>query len=259
MPDPGQRQQSILPPRYSDFIQKLTGGFRSEKGWRNYVPRASDISPLVSPLRAMSSPKGLSKEWLFPLPLTLEDLYHGTSHRFLVNRELLGRQTEQVEICIHVPPGTRNGTRIVCTGAGHQRKDGTFQDLAFLIEDEPNQQFSRVRDDLYLDICVPWEDSLAEGGGRVCVKGLDGEDIPLALPYPIRNNATEGQVLIKGAGMPIRQGHSIVGRGDMIIRFGDFFTPMFDGLTRGFRWQIVFSRPSRWQNFKRTWDSSRRV
>ncbi|KAG6334489.1 hypothetical protein ID866_4600 [Astraeus odoratus] len=202
-----------------DFIQKLSKGSARRKNHQEFMPHADDIPLFGSPLRAMRSPRGVSKEWLFPLPLTLEEIFHGSRHRFLVRRELLSRRVEQVEISVHVPAGTRPGTRIVCPRAGHQRKDGTFQDVVFLVEDELDQRFSRVNDDLYLDIYVPWQDSLVDRGGEICIEGLDGEEIVFALPYPIYDQCTEGKVFVKGAGMPIRQGHKVVGRGDMIIRY----------------------------------------
>ncbi|OAX42473.1 DnaJ-domain-containing protein [Rhizopogon vinicolor AM-OR11-026] len=187
-----------------------------------------------SPLRPLGAPRGVSKDWLFPLPLTLDEMFHGAAYRFLVTRELLSRKTEQVEISIDVPPGVRSGTRIVCPRTGHQRKDGSLQDVIFLVEAVPHGRFSRGKDDLFIDICVPWVETLAEQGGDICIDGMDGEEIIFTLPYPIYDKSTEGEVLVKGAGMPIRQGRKTVGRGDLIVR-----------------WQVVFSSPSKWKTFKK--------
>ncbi|KAI5983408.1 hypothetical protein EDD15DRAFT_2390902 [Pisolithus albus] len=204
-----------------DFIHRLSKGRQGGKDRQDFIPHVDDVPPLRSPLRAMGSPRGTSKEWMFPLPMTLEEIFYGSRQSFLIKRELLSRKIEEVEICVRVPAGTRAGTRIVCRGAGHQRKDGTFQDVVFLVEDEPGQRFSRVNDDLYLDVRVPWRDSLADHGGDVHIDGLDGEKIVFPLPYPIHDNTTEGQVFV-------------VSRGDMIVR-----------------WQVVFTVPSKWEAFKR--------
>lgn len=233
-PSSGRLHKSSRFGLADDFIQRLSRGTKGGKDRQDFIPHVDDVPPLRSPLRAMRSPRGTSKEWMFPLPMTLKEIFYGSRQSFLIKRELLSRKIEEVEICIRVPAGTRTGTRIMCRGAGHQRQDGTFQDVVFLVEDEPGQRFSRVNDDLYLDVRVPWQDSLADRGGDIYIDGLDGEEIVFPLPYPIHDTTTEGQVFVKGAGMPIRRGHKIVGRGDMIVR-----------------WQVVFTVPSKWEAFKR--------
>lgn len=239
----GNFSQPVIPPTSSklhkpprrglgeELLQKLSKGSskcRKEDGSTYNAPTYG------SPLRALGTPRGTSKEWLFPLPLTLDEMYYGTAFQFLITRELLSRKTEQVEIYVRVPPGIRSGTRIVCPRTGHQRKDGTLQDVVFLVEEVPHGGFTRVKDDLFVDICVPWVETLAEQGADICIDGMDGEEIVFALPYPIYDKSTEGQILVKGAGMPIREGRKTVGRGDLIVR-----------------WQVVFSHPSRWKNFKK--------
>lgn len=203
-----------------EFVHRLSkGATRGKREPPGTWSHDQDEIPYGTPLRPINTPRGASKQWIFPLPLTLDEMYHGTTYRFLVTRELLSHRTEQVEISIDIPPGMRGGTRIVCPRIGHQRKDGTLQDVVFLVEEVPEERFSRVKDDLFLDVCIPWADPLADQGGEICIQGIDGKEITFALPYPIYDNATEGQVLVKGAGMPIRDGRKTVGRGDMIIRF----------------------------------------
>ncbi|KAG0706743.1 hypothetical protein DFH29DRAFT_899796 [Suillus ampliporus] len=241
----GNFSQPVIPPSSSklhklsrlglgeELLHKLSKG--SSKGRKEECPTYSDHAPTYgSPLRALGAPRGTSKDWLFPLPLTLHEMYYGTTYQFLVTRELLSRKTEQVEIYIEVPPGIRSGTRIVCPRTGHQRKDGTLQDVIFLVEELPDGRFTRVKDDLFMDICVPWVERLAEQGGDICIDGMDGEEIIFALPYPIYDKSTEGQILVKGAGMPIREGRKTVGRGDLIVR-----------------WHVVFSHPTKWDTFKK--------
>lgn len=241
----GNFSQPVIPPTSSklhklsrrglgeELLQKFSKG--SSKYKKEEGSTYSDNAPTYgSPLRPLGAPRGTSKEWLFPLPLTLDEMYYGTAFQFLITRELLSRKTEQVEIYVDVPPGIRSGTRIVCPRTGHQRKDGTLQDVIFLVEEVPHGGFTRVKDDLFLDICVPWVDTLAEQGADICIDGMDGEEIIFALPYPIYDKSTEGQLLVKGAGMPIREGRKTVRRGDLIVR-----------------WQVVFSHPSKWENFKK--------
>ncbi|EGN98825.1 hypothetical protein SERLA73DRAFT_73414 [Serpula lacrymans var. lacrymans S7.3] len=221
-----------------DFVQKLSKG-KPKTPKRRKAEDGSDSedegAPVYgSPLRPLTSPRGSSKEWIFPLPLTLDDMYHGTNFRFRIIREMLSRQKKEVEIEIDIPPGCRSGTRIVCPGTGHERKDGTLQDVVFLVEEVSHDRFSRVKDDLFLDICVPWVDSLADQGGELCVEGINGEEIMFSLPYPLQDQATEGKIIIKRAGMPVFHTGKTKGRGDLIIR-----------------WQVVFSNPSKWQSLKK--------
>ncbi|KAG8213093.1 hypothetical protein J3R82DRAFT_11489 [Butyriboletus roseoflavus] len=235
IPPPSGRLHKSPKTGFADeFVHKLSGTTKGKKEPPHTLPHDEDATPYDSPLRAINTPRGASKEWIFPLPLTLDEMYHGTSYRFLVTRELLSHRTEQVEISVAIPPGMRSGTRIVCPRTGHQRKDGTLQDVVFLVEEVPEERFSRVKDDLFLDVCIPWADPLADQGGEICIQGIDGKEITFALPYPIYDEATEGQVLVKGAGMPIREGRKTIGRGDMIIR-----------------WRVVFTHQSKWQTLKK--------
>jgi len=180
-------------------------------------------------LRPIETPRSSSKEWVFPLELSLEELFNGTSLRFRITRRLLSHERKQSLVAIDIPEGTLTGTKIRCPGVGHQRKDTTFQDVVFIVEERPHDRFHRVKDDLFLDVFVPYVDQLAENGGDICVEGIDEVDITVNIPYPIDQKSTEGKVIVKGAGMPFRKG-----RGDLIVR-----------------WQVVFPATSKWDLLKK--------
>ncbi|RDX57053.1 DnaJ-domain-containing protein [Lentinus brumalis] len=128
---------------------------------------------LGSPLKPLRSPKPLSttsqdKDWIFPLPLTLEDLYFGAKHRYRVTRTLRTEKssdshpsprTQTVQLDVHVSPGWRNGTRIRVPGVGNQRSDGSFQDIVFVVEEIAHPRFTRSGDDIVLPVRVPWVDA----------------------------------------------------------------------------------------------------
>ena len=122
---------------------------------------------LGTPLKPLRSPKSLSsssKDWIFPLHLTLEDLYYGATHRYRITRTLCpshksSSPTQTVQIDINVAPGWRTGTRIRVPGVGNQRPDGSFQDIVFVVEDAPHPRFTRAGDDLILPVRVPWADA----------------------------------------------------------------------------------------------------
>jgi DnaJ family protein B protein 4 len=83
----------------------------------------------------------------------------------------------------------------------------------FLVEELPHPRFQRVGDDLYLDMRIPWSKSMSSSSG-VLFLGMDGEEHRVSIPHA----APHVKTLINGAGMPIRQGSKVAGRGDLIIR-----------------------------------------
>ncbi|KAH9856608.1 hypothetical protein C2E23DRAFT_866011 [Lenzites betulinus] len=124
---------------------------------------------LGTPLKPLRSPRTLSantKDWIFPLHLTLEDLYYGTVHRYRITRTLnaapapapKGAQRQTVQIDVHVSPGWTTGARIRVPRVGNQRPDGSFQDIVFVVAEAPHPRFVRRGDDLVLPVRVPWVD-----------------------------------------------------------------------------------------------------
>ena len=230
------------------------------------------------------SAKGKDKDWIFPLPLTLEDLYFGTTHRYRITRSLrspasspssspkssssasdgsVRKPTQTLQIDIKVAPGWRAGTRIRVPEAGNQRADGSFQDIVFVVEESPHARFAREGDHLVLPVRVPWvdarsrpypssrecdpsddDDSLLGGDGprshrfafgfggmhrgrgsgsgheegedEVYVMGLEGEEYTLPIPRTLVEAADGTRIF--GAGMPVRKGGKVVGKGDLVIR-----------------------------------------
>ncbi|KAG6845484.1 hypothetical protein H0H87_008844, partial [Tephrocybe sp. NHM501043] len=156
-------------------------------------------------------------EWAYSLRLTLEDLFHGKRCRFYVVRHLLSGRTKNVIIEIDVPSGCRRGTRILCRGVGHELPNGTLQDVTFIVEEAPHVRFSRIEDDLYLDMRLPWTDRFTQRPERVGVRGIDGEEIILIIDY-MQHKMLQGEVCVKGAGMAVRNKGQVVGRSDLIIR-----------------------------------------
>ena len=78
---------------------------------------------------------------------------------------------------------------------------------------------------------MPWVDGLKRQGGKVPFVGIDGRNLVLQIDYPQDKNM-KGRSIIKGAGMPIRVGGRMAGRGNMVIQcvfpvvssWRDFFT-----------------------------------
>ncbi|OBZ72503.1 Protein psi1 [Grifola frondosa] len=206
-----------------------------------------DLGTPIHPLRAPESKPNLAKDWIFPLRLTLADLYYGAAHRYRITRRLWSEKTQRIQIDVEICPGWRRGTRIRVPGVGNERKDGSFQDLVFVVEEAPHPRFTRSGDDLIVAVQVPWAEACPRRpypsgacGGAKCeeelyVQGLDGEEFAVSIPRSLVE-AADG-TRIYGAGMPVRRGGKVVGKGDLVIRW-DFVFPGSDGGQRS-RWQSL--------------------
>lgn len=155
-------------------------------------------------------------EWIFPLPLTLEELYEGASHRYRITRHLLSGKKKDVMVEIDVGSGWKKGTKIRFTGAGNEREGNTPQDVVFVVEEIPHQTFVREGSTLITRVKISLLEALAGEGRRIQIIGLDGKPILIETPPEIIRPGDE--CVIEGAGMPIRKHGKIVGRGDMVVR-----------------------------------------
>lgn len=180
-----------------------------------------------------SGSSDISKDWIFPMQLSLDDLYHGASHHYRVIRTLRSGKTQTVKIDIKVLPGWHKGTRIRVPGVGNERKDGTFQDIVFVVEEMAHPQFTRHDNDLYVTVQVPWAESRPrpyswssmdsglddDPSGKeelAFVKGMNGAEYALPIPVSLVEGADGTRVV--GAGMPIRENGETVGKGDLVIK-----------------------------------------
>ena len=105
---------------------------------------------------------------------------------------------------------------MIVTNVGNERKDGTRQDIVFLVKALKHQRFSRVHDDdLLLQVRLPWIDSLGEKEGEVRVNGIDGKEYAFHVNF-CKTGLLTGTTIIPNAGMPYRAGD---GRGRIVVRF----------------------------------------
>lgn len=160
---------------------------------------------------------GASQEWVYLLTLTLEELFIGKHCRFCIVRHLRSGRSKNVMIEIDIPPGCQRGTRIMCRRVGHELPNGKLQDVAFIIEEAPHERFSRLQDDLILEVQLPWSESLKRQPKQVSLRGLDGEEIYIHIDY-VREKMLKSSLSVRGAGMPIRDGGKVCGRGNLIVQ-----------------------------------------
>ena len=157
------------------------------------------------------------KKWVHVLNMTLEEIYQGKSFHFrLICSELSGKKNI-VPLDVTVPLGSRDGTEVIVSNIGNERKDGTRQDIVFLVKILKHKRFSpsRVRNDLLLEVRLPWVDSLKENEGKVHVEGIDGKVYAFLVRF-CKNGLLSGTTIIPDAGMHHPGGKT---RGRIVVRF----------------------------------------
>ncbi|KDQ24354.1 hypothetical protein PLEOSDRAFT_1046712 [Pleurotus ostreatus PC15] len=182
----------------------------------NFETPSDTELPGTSALNRRGTVYTSSKEWKYNLKLTLEELFHGKKCRFRLDRYLQSGVKRRIVINIDVPPGCAPGTRIVCAGAGHEHKDGTFQDIVFVVDEESHDMFYRVADDLVMEVTLPWDSNLEKDEGTVRFRGLDGEMLTIKIDYR-KERSLKGCNVIFGAGMTGKGEPSR--RGDLFVRY----------------------------------------
>ncbi|KAG8948542.1 hypothetical protein FRC03_000711 [Tulasnella sp. 419] len=212
-----QKQNAGIIP----YVQPALGGQDQLPSPSEPITEASVDSPPTSPGRTSRNVDGkdIPKEWVYPLPLTLEQLFRGGSHEFAVTRYMLDRTTQKERIRVEVQPGWKPGTRILFPDAGNQIADKIFQDVVFVVEQIQHPRFARLDGGrLALNLDITFADAL-KGEGRTPrhIKCLDGTTIEFHLPPGVIKSGM--QTILRGKGMPIRSKSKVVGRGDLIIKW----------------------------------------
>jgi len=87
------------------------------------------------------------------LPVSLEDVLHGTAKRMKVTRKVLSDDgqslsSEEKILTIDVRPGWKAGTRITFAREGDQVPGSVPADIVFVVSDKPHPQFQRDGSDI---------------------------------------------------------------------------------------------------------------
>lgn len=149
------------------------------------------------------------------LPVSLEDLYSGTTKKLRVTRKLMNGNTTEKILSIDVKPGWKAGTKVKFPREGDELPNGISQDLEFIIEEKPHSKFSRQGDDLKMEIQIDLVDALC-GGIRKGIKSLDDRNLEISGGQGTSVLKPDDVITIKGEGMPIskqpgKKGNLLVG------------------------------------------------
>ncbi|CAM0136576.1 Molecular chaperone (DnaJ superfamily) [Umbelopsis sp. WA50703] len=185
------------------------GGFSSFSGFGGGRPR----SGFQSTRQASEKPPAIKR----PLPISLEDLYTGTTKRLKVTRKIRegasGRvvTTDKV-LTINVKPGWKAGTKIRFPGEGDELENGETQDIEFIIEEKPHSTFKREGDNLTMKVQLTLLEALS--GFTKQIKTLDGRTLKINNTTNVIQPGQESRVANEG--MP----NSKTGKkGDLIIKY----------------------------------------
>ncbi|PCH39367.1 DnaJ-domain-containing protein [Wolfiporia cocos MD-104 SS10] len=207
-------------------------GIQHKRFKLDYTDAERKIEPQISTNSSFSlrgPSESFSEDWIFPLPLTLEDLYFCRLRTYSVTRLLRCGQMQKVDIDLHILPQWCTGTRIRVPGRGNERRDGSFQDVVFVVKEEPHPRFSRIDDDLVVivntsvDHTYRQTKSMAIRAGTqkttkvYYVHGIDGEEYALSCTTRPSSQTSDSRVV--GAGMPVYRGGKIIGKGDLVVRW----------------------------------------
>ncbi|KAJ1564979.1 hypothetical protein HK096_005256 [Nowakowskiella sp. JEL0078] len=149
------------------------------------------------------------------LPISLKDLYSGTTKKLKVTRRLIDSQTNNEKILyINIKPGWKSGTKIKYPGEGDEISSGTSQDLEFVIEEKSHPIFQREGNNLETKIEISLADALC--GSVKKLELLDGRKIDVKCGT--ERCVQPGEVIvIRGEGMPISK--SPGKKGDLLVKF----------------------------------------
>ncbi|KAI7905106.1 uncharacterized protein BX663DRAFT_501744 [Cokeromyces recurvatus] len=146
------------------------------------------------------------------LPISLSDLYTGTTKRLKVTRQLLNKTTTNKILSVHIQPGSKQGTKLYFPGEGDALPSGQNQDIEFEIQEKPHEIFTRKGDHLYTTLQISLLEALT--GFEKSIPKLDGSSYLIKIQNRIIQ--TGQKEIIHGEGMP----NMLTGKkGDMIVQF----------------------------------------
>lgn len=176
-----------------DFMSQFTsGGFGGSFGGAGGRPGAS---------RAKSSMNGLGRRAATPevtvverpLPVTLEDLFSGTTKKLKIKRKTYDERTQKQSVedrILEVPikKGLKPGSKIKFNGVGDQVEGGT-QDLHFIVQEKAHPLYRREGDDLRHDVEITLKEALT--GWQRTVTTIDGKQFSVGASGPTASTYTD--------------------------------------------------------------------
>mmetsp|Transcript_10865 Transcript_10865/g.17400 ORF Transcript_10865/g.17400 Transcript_10865/m.17400 type:complete len:339 (+) Transcript_10865:236-1252(+) len=196
-------------------------------GTSNPYSALMDISAAFEALTA-DKPALLGMQRTFDVPVTLGELYHGSSKMVTHVRKLqLEPGAEVLEesrtLTIAVPPGCKNGQRFVFEKEGNAKPNMEPGPVVYTLAALKHDVFARAGDDLVYTATLPLIDSLC--GAQLSIPTLDGRQLSIPVTDTVK---TGSKKVVLGEGMPRGDGS----RGDLIIVFDILFPKTLSPMQR---------------------------
>jgi len=160
-------------------------------------------------------PQRKPKTTQFDLPVSLEDLYTGTTKKMKITRLRGGRQESKV-VEISVKAGWKEGTKLTFEGEGDEDPSGVNGDVVFVLKEKPHPVFTRVDRDLHCKMPITLTEALCGFVKRI--KHIDGTEIVI-------DTKAKGEVVkpgdskfFWGKGMPSKNGN-----GNVVVNYEIMF------------------------------------
>ncbi|KAF2181793.1 DnaJ-domain-containing protein [Zopfia rhizophila CBS 207.26] len=149
-----------------------------------------------------------------PLPVSLEELFNGTTKKMKIKRktydQATGKQSTQDRILeVPIKKGLKAGSKIKFSDVGDQVEGGT-QDLHFIVSEKSHPLFTRNGDDIKHTIDIDLKEALT--GWRRTVQTIDGKQLVVSSAGPTGPNFEERY---PGLGMP--KSKKPAERGDFVV------------------------------------------
>jgi len=150
-----------------------------------------------------------------PLPVALEEIFSGTTKKLAVTRKRYDPNTgktisEKQVLEVPIKQGLKAGSKIKYAGAGDITENGQQQDVHFLIQEKPNDVFTRDGDDLVMKVDIELKEALT--GWSKTIKTIDGRQLNVSAGGP---TGPEYSQTFPGQGMPMSK--SPGSRGDLKV------------------------------------------
>jgi DnaJ homolog subfamily B member 4 len=148
-----------------------------------------------------------------PLPVTLEELFHGAHKRMKIKRktydEATGKRNVEDKILeMDIKPGLKAGSKIKFKGVGDQEEGGQ-QDLHFVVTEKPHPNLRRDGDDLRTTVELTLKEALTGWSKKVTT--IDGKQLSVSGGGPSQPGYEERY---PNLGMPTKKPGV---RGDFIV------------------------------------------